>query len=254
MKRSKRALSKKIGAYERKVRITFNSIPAFILAVGKAANPQASTTWERQELIGLRGFKNMTYTLWNQSKQDNPFADIYLIQTEDKIKKSLNFLDEKNNHLQQRLAQKFSDLGIQADLSISSSPRELIFDFGMNPYATAMLEVVAKFDRLHVIVDTCSVHRCVDKTEDQLILQQATKMIRLLFDFVRDHTQKLKNDEAYRITRTEYFERKLKTVPQDVVDKLRMPNYIQHGDVDMSEGDLAVLAGLYGLDQELDEF
>jgi integrating conjugative element protein (TIGR03761 family) len=101
-------------------------------------------------IVGLVGFADRLKTLWQAARQNDPYADWWLIKIEESIalcREQLNLLFEQFSQL---LA---ADYTFQVAIAESSKPQRIALQFA-NPYAFRAAQMLAEFDRLICTVMT----------------------------------------------------------------------------------------------------
>jgi len=101
-------------------------------------------------IIGLVGFADRLKTLWQAARQNDPYADWWLI----KIEASIAACREQLNHLSEQFNQLLkSHYSFQVTIAESSKPHRIALQFA-NPYAFRAAQMLAEFDRLICTVMT----------------------------------------------------------------------------------------------------
>jgi integrating conjugative element protein (TIGR03761 family) len=101
-------------------------------------------------IVGLVGFADRLKTIWQAARQNDPYADWWLI----KIEESIASCREQLNHLFEQFSQLLgSQHSLQVTIAESSKPQRVALQFA-NPYAFRAAQMLAEFDRLICTVMT----------------------------------------------------------------------------------------------------
>lgn len=251
MKKSKKNLNSTpkhtlVGSYQRYVELTIHSKQAALLMTGKKPDPDSQYESQRQGVYSVIAFKNSLYALTRASQQDKPYADLWLLDIEQKI----NILLKNVKNKQQQLHQKLSRLACTVAPSVSSQPKTFRLDLGYQPYANQALEIIQRFDALYCCADACSSFACISKKEFKIIYSAYFNLIKQLFDFAISRQALL--SEIDHITRLTYndnsesiqnIKQELGELPNSILNKTQLPSCIDSGTLD--NDDLDVLADIY---------
>ena len=165
--------------YDRSVTIQLNTPQSYLVLKGKKGDPTAESAWQKEGFIGGVTFYYSTCTLINASKNDNPYADWWLIAIEKQIDELKRIIITQHR----RLKEKLSDNSLcQSSLSCKK-PESFTFDFEDNVYAYMVLDLIVKFDELNCYIETCSLHGHLDSKESQVIRYSLMNRFRQLFEF-----------------------------------------------------------------------
>tara|TARA_R110001592_G_scaffold363329_1_gene684174 strand:- start:6580 stop:7377 length:798 start_codon:yes stop_codon:yes gene_type:complete len=133
-----------IGSLRGEVWLTVQSYQAQSLVHGRRSGDG------KPAIIGLVGFADRLKTLWQAARQNDPYADWWLIKTEESIaacREQLNHLFEQFNQLLK------SHYNFEVAIAESSKPQRIALQFA-NPYAFRAAQMLAEFDRLICTVMT----------------------------------------------------------------------------------------------------
>ena len=126
-----------IGSLRGEVWLTVQSYQAQSLVHGRRSGDG------KPAIIGLVGFADRLKTLWQAARQNDPYADWWLIKTEESIaacREQLNHLFEQFNQLLK------SHYNFEVAIAESSKPQRIALQFA-NPYAFRAAQMLAEFDR-----------------------------------------------------------------------------------------------------------
>jgi integrating conjugative element protein (TIGR03761 family) len=101
-------------------------------------------------IVGLVGFADRLKTLWQAARQNDPYADWWLIKIEESIALCREQLNQLFEQFSQLLASHYS---FQVTIAESSKPQRIALQFA-NPYAFRAAQMLAEFDRLICTVMT----------------------------------------------------------------------------------------------------
>ena len=99
---------------------------------------------DKPAITGLLGFADRLKLLWQAARQDDPYADWWLIKVEEAIaqcRTQLNGVSEQLNALLD------SECSLEISVAESSRPQRIALQFA-NPYAFRAAQMLADYDRL----------------------------------------------------------------------------------------------------------
>ena len=205
-------------------------------------------------------FKYCMDHIIKESKLDNPYADLWLIQMENQIQRIITLL--KRN--QKNLLEKLADLPFD-ELPLSKSKRRYTatLDFGDNIYANQALEIIGWYDKVMVLLDSCMLRNCIEPDERHTILNVADREIRKLFKYsIKRKDQLTKENRIDRSTfinsespRVIKIKEQFGRIPPSIVEGIELPLIRQNDDIVMDDDELKAQAKFYGVySDDLDLF
>lgn len=105
---------------------------------------------DKPAIMGLVGFADRLKTLWLAAKQDDPYADWWLVKVEQGIVDCRSRLDSVFESLTPLLQ---TQPGLQISLAQSNKPQRIALHF-TNPYAFRAAQMLAEYDRLMCVFIT----------------------------------------------------------------------------------------------------
>ncbi|MBV1870887.1 MAG: TIGR03761 family integrating conjugative element protein [Gammaproteobacteria bacterium] len=179
----KEALKRKgrsgIGHYTHETEVFLDSRHALRLVGGRKADPDASESWAKHEVIGLDKYGIAAIRLYKMAYEDNPYVDAALINLEARIEEAESYYAEKISKLEGFLSSTPSNIEIK--LVKSSNPFRLRRNFGGNPYANKGVLLVASYDRLMVLMETCRSYALIKRKESNDIEYHGGRKLRRIF-------------------------------------------------------------------------
>lgn len=239
----------RLGDYERSVTLTINSKQSIKLVLGRKADPQAKESWQRSELIGLMKFKNTAYKLWYASKGDNPYVDQWLLELEEKIESTFEYLAKNINHIQLKISKMPDNLSVEQ--SRSTKPLDFKYDLGPCSYANQGIQLIALFDQLMSSMDTAKSNGMLPRKEFDAVKFQCEKRIKAIFVYPGLKFNYL--NEGYNLTREDYLNgtgkaveiiKELGKLDTKIIDKELLPEYGFNQEV-MDDAQMDLMADIF---------
>ena len=159
------------GALRGEIGLTLQTHQALILVQGRA--PIA----DKPAIIGLLGFADRLRVIWGASRNDDPYADWWLIKIDAAIRSATDVIDSQ----QLAIAEQLSDLTAM-DVAVASSekPTRIRLRFA-NPYAYQAARLLARFDELICTALTASHVGLLGLNRRQQIQHSGARKLRSLF-------------------------------------------------------------------------
>ncbi len=159
------------GALRGEIGLTLQTHQALILVQGRA--PIA----DKPAIIGLLGFADRLRVIWGASRNDDPYADWWLIQ----VHEALQVIDDAIHERQVRVTQQLEQIrGMFVTVASSGEPSRIRLQF-VNPYAYRAARSLARFDNLVCSVATATHIGFLDTDTRHQILQACGRKLRSLF-------------------------------------------------------------------------
>ena len=117
---------------------------------------------DKPAIIGLIGFADRLRVIWQAARDDDPYADWWLIKVHAALDQARCFLSQHQQALDTRLAQMKS---MEVSVAESLRPYRIQLQFA-NPYAYQGAQLIAEYDTLVCSVLTC---RHIGQLDDQVV-------------------------------------------------------------------------------------
>jgi integrating conjugative element protein (TIGR03761 family) len=117
-------------------------------------------TKDKPAIIGLVGFADRLRVIWQAARDDDPFADWWLIKIHEALEQSHQYIKKHQTELDSLLQQT---QGIEVSVAISKRPYRLKLQFA-NPYAYQGAQLISAYDNLARTILTC---RHIGQLNDQ---------------------------------------------------------------------------------------
>lgn len=176
---SKRTGPSGIGHYTHETEVFLDSRHALRLVGGRKADPNASESWAKHEVIGLDKFAIAAIRLYKMAYEDNPYVDEALINLEARIDEAEIYYAEQISKMEVSLSNTPSNIDIK--LVKSSNPFQLRRNFGGNPYANKGVLLIASYDRLMVMMETCRSYGLIKRKQASDIEYHGGRKLRRIF-------------------------------------------------------------------------
>ena len=128
-------------------------------------------------IIGLGLFAERLRLIWQASRNDDPYADWWLIKVHDAIEDREALFQRLQRDLDERLTQMGS---IEVDVAVSERPYRMPLQFA-NPYAYQAARLVSTYDALVCGALTASHIGVLDRASRDHIIELGARKIRGLF-------------------------------------------------------------------------
>ncbi len=136
-----------------------------------------SKTADKPTIIGLVGFADRLRVIWQAARDDDPYADWWLIKVHDALQTTRHFISQCQEELNVRLAQMKA---MEVSLAESLQPYRVKLQFA-NPYAYQGAQLIAEYDTLVCTALTCNHVGQVDDASVQVIINLSARKIRGIF-------------------------------------------------------------------------
>ncbi len=136
-----------------------------------------SKTADKPTIIGLVGFADRLRVIWQAARDDDPYADWWLIKVHDALETARHFISQCQEGLNIQLAQMKA---MEISLAESLQPYRVQRKFA-NPYAYQGAQLIAEYDTLVCTVLTCRHVGQVDDAAVQAIINLSARKIRGIF-------------------------------------------------------------------------
>lgn len=165
------SLPEQPGALRGQVWFTIQTTHAQRLFQGRAASAEKST------IIGLLGFANRLRVIWQGARNDDPYADWWLI----KIHEGIEMAEKHIHNGQVDLAKRLDQMkALEIDVAASQRPYRVPLKFA-NPYAYRGAKLLAEFDKLVCMALTARHIGLLDSKASEDILNASARKVRALF-------------------------------------------------------------------------
>ena len=108
-------------------------------------------TADKPAIIGLVGFADRLRVIWQAARDDDPFADWWLIKIHEALEQTRLYISKRQTELDLLLQQT---QGMEVSVATSKRPYRLQLQFA-NPYAYQGAQMIAEFDQLVRTLLTC---------------------------------------------------------------------------------------------------
>ncbi len=168
-----------IGHYQHDLEVFIDSKHTLRLVGGRKANPKATEKWAQHEVIGLVKYAPAVIRLYRMAHKDNPYVDEALVKLEMRIEEAEEFFKEKIATLKVLL----SNLPANTELKVvkSTKPFHLKPNFGGNPYANKGVLLLAAYDQMMTLMETCRSSALIKRRQANDIEYHGGRAIRRVF-------------------------------------------------------------------------
>ncbi|MEJ1337595.1 MAG: TIGR03761 family integrating conjugative element protein [Candidatus Sedimenticola sp. (ex Thyasira tokunagai)] len=128
-------------------------------------------------IIGLGLFAERLRLIWQASRNDDPYADWWLIKVHEAIEDREALFQRLQRDLDERLSQMGS---IEVDVAVSERPYRMPLQFA-NPYAYQSARLVSTYDALVCAALTASHIGILDRASRDHVIELGARKIRGLF-------------------------------------------------------------------------
>ena len=161
----------KPGALHGEVWLTVQTRLAQQLIHGRKATP------DKPIIIGLVGFANRLRVIWQAARNNDPYADWWLIKVHEAIEGARNDISRQQVDLVKQLEQMTA---MEVSIAASQRPYRVHLQFA-NPYAYRAAQLVAEYDRMACTALTARHIGILDGTAYVDIQQACAHKLRALF-------------------------------------------------------------------------
>ena len=159
------------GALHGQVWLTIQTIPAQQLIRGREGSP------DKPAIIGLIGFADRMRLIWQAARNDDPYADWWLIKVHEAIERNVDYVRhwqrEMHNLLEQMTAMDIT-------VAESSRPTRIPLQFA-NPYAYQAALLLSEYDALVRTVLTVHHVGLLESEGRNGLIKSCARKIRALF-------------------------------------------------------------------------
>ena len=141
---------------------------------------------DRPAILGLVQFAERLRLIWQAAREDDPWADWWLIRIHEAIEASARHLQDHTTELEALLAR---DPAMEVAVASSARPSRVSLQFA-NPYAYRGARLLAQFDALVCLVLTARRVGLLDSEASHQVIRSAGHKLRSIFTAVH----------AYRFT------------------------------------------------------
>ncbi|MCP4043529.1 MAG: TIGR03761 family integrating conjugative element protein [Gammaproteobacteria bacterium] len=156
------------GALRGQVWLTVQTRQAQQLIRGRNGTP------DKPAIIGLVGFADRLRVIWQAARDDDPYADWWLIKVHEALDQARNYLSQSQEELDTRLAQMQA---MEVAVAESQRPYRIRLQFA-NPYAYRGAQLIAEFDTLVRTALTCRHIGQLDNAAAEVIINRGARKIR----------------------------------------------------------------------------
>ncbi len=204
------SLPEKPGALRGQVWLMIQTIHAQRLFKGRVASV------EKPIIIGLVGFANRLRVIWQGARNDDPYADWWLLKIHEGIEIAGDYIRNQQADLVQQLEQMNA---LEIDVAASQRPYRVPLKFS-NPYAYRGAKLLAEFDQLVCIALTARHIGVLDSNASEYILKTSARKVRALFMIPQSYRLLKINRERVRkaMGRSHEARQLMGEVPDDVLN------------------------------------
>ena len=211
---TKMKLKKPTIAYEKSIPNTYLTAQFKLILHTKLAYTLLVGNWEYGKL-GLIQFANHITDMWNAYKQDDPYAEWYLL----KIFNSIHEAKEKLKKHEDNLTQQFNHLrGLEIELYSNPKPFKQPLYF-VTPFGFMMAMLLEQVD--YVNRQLFTLHRLGLTPEELLLPTDLMRVVQGIFKLARDwrHTGITRKDILENNQQAQKVKRSLGDIPAAVLNK-----------------------------------
>lgn len=133
---------------------------------------------DKPAIIGLVGFADRLRVIWQAARNDDPYADWWLVRVHEAIGQARAFIRQSQAGIEERLAQSPA---IEVAVAESLHPYRVPLQFA-NPYAYQGAQLIGEYDILvRTLLSGCHVG-LLDRPSSERIVQLGGRRIRGLFN------------------------------------------------------------------------
>ncbi len=206
-------LPEKLGALRGQIWLMIQTIHAQRLFKGRAASA------EKPIIVGLVGFADRLRVIWQGARNDDPYADWWLIKIHEGIESVGDDIRDRQRDLVKQLDQMN---GLQIDIAASQHPYRVPLKFA-NPYAYRGAKLLAEFDKLVCMLLTARHIGLLDSQASEDILKASARKVRAVFMIPQRYRLLKINREQVRkaVGRSHEARQLMGEVPDDVLNGQR---------------------------------
>ncbi len=204
------SLPEKPGALRGQVWLKIQTLHAQRLFKGRAASA------EKPIIIGLVGFADRLRVIWQGARNDDPYADWWLIKIHEGIEIAGDYIHDRQVDLVKQLEQMNA---LEIDIAASQHPYRVPLKFA-NPYAYRGAKLLAEFDKLVCMALTARHIGLLDSQASEDILKAGARKVRALFMIPQSYRLlKINREQVQKaIGRSHEARQLMGEVPDDVLN------------------------------------
>jgi integrating conjugative element protein (TIGR03761 family) len=178
---------------------------------------EASPT--KPAIVGLVGFANRLRVIWQGARDDDPYADWWLIKIHEAIVAAGDELCRRKQQLTESLEQMNA---LDVDIAASKRPYRVPLNFA-NPYAYRGAKLLAEFDHLVCMALTLRHIGLLGNQASENIIKASARQLRSLFMIPQSYRLLKINRELVRTSTGRSFEARkmMGEIPADVLSGAR---------------------------------
>ena len=161
----------KPGALQGQVWLTIQTRQAQQLIHGRAATPS------KPAIIGLVGFADRLRVIWQAARNDDPYADWWLIKVHEAIELNVAYVRNWQGEMRHLLDQMTA---MDITIAASSRPYRIPLQFA-NPYAYQAARLLSEYDALVCRVSTARHVGLLDSETSNGLIKSGARKIRATF-------------------------------------------------------------------------
>ena len=138
---------------------------------------------DKAAIIGLVGFADRLRLIWQAARNDDPYADWWLIKVHEALERTRHLLNTEQRTLDQRLEQHTA---LEVTVAQSQQPYRIALQFA-NPYAFRGAQMIAEYDRYVRTVLTAQHVGLLSGAEREGLLHGSARKLRAAFSSVQDY-------------------------------------------------------------------
>ncbi|PUB78730.1 PFL_4669 family integrating conjugative element protein [Candidatus Thiodiazotropha sp. LNASS1] len=136
-----------------------------------------NSSTDKPAIIGLVGFADRLRVIWQAARDDDPYADWWLIKVHQALDQARGFIGSHQEELDKQLAQMPA---LEVEVAQSQRPYRIRLQFA-NPYAYQGAQLIAAYDTLVRTVMTCRHIGLLDNEDTEGIVKLGARKVRGTF-------------------------------------------------------------------------
>ena len=208
----------KPGVLHGQVWLTIQTSQAQQLIHGRDATPDKPT------IIGLVGFANRLRVIWQAARNDDPYADWWLIKVHEAIEVAGTDIGRRQADLVKQLEQMTA---MEVSVAASQRPYRIHLQFA-NPYAYRGAQLLARYDRLVCAALTARHIGLLDGESSVQVQKACSHKLRALFMIPQSYRYLKIDRESVRkaVGRSREARQVMGEVPDDVLSGERQASLV----------------------------
>ena len=200
---------KKLGALHGQVWLTVQTNQAQQLIHGREGTPDKPT------IIGLIGFADRLRVIWQAARNDDPYADWWLIKVHEAIEVTRTTIDRQQADLVKELEQM---VAMEVSVAASQHPYRVHLQFA-NPYAYRGAQLLAQYDRLVCTALTARHIGLLEGADSVQVQQACARKLRALFVIPQSYRfLKIDRESVHKATGRSHEARQVMgELPEDIL-------------------------------------